>query len=198
MHFLAGAAVSAVLAWGSFSGEVGSGVMKEESRQVPAFHRVKVSQGVEAEVTQGGKPSVVVRGDDNLIKFVRTEVTDGTLVISLATEEVHGIHTKERLKVTVTTPSIDGAEAQSGAGLELANASGRKLDLRATSGGAVNAKGLAASTLHVEASGGGVVRLSGKAKELQLDCSGGAAVKAGELAAESVHVEGSGGASVEV
>jgi hypothetical protein len=172
--------------------------VKEESRQVPAFHRVKVSQGLEADVTQGGKSAVVVRGDDNLLKFVRTEVTDGTLVISLANDETHGISTKRRIKVTVSAPSIDGVEAHSGGSLELSNAPGSKLDIRSTSGGAVSATGVATSTLRVEASGGGAVRLSGKAKEIQLDCSGGAVVKAGELAAESVRIAGSGGVSVEV
>jgi hypothetical protein len=198
MHTLAGAALFTLLAGGSFSGEVGSGVVKDESRQVPAFHRVRVSQGLEADVTQGPKTSVVVRGDDNLIHLVRTEVADGELVISAATEQTHGYSSKVGLKVIITTPTLDGVGAHSGGHIELANPSGSRLAVRATSGGEVRASGMSEVALHVEASGGAAVRLSGKAKELKLECSGGAVVKAGELSAESVQVEGSGGAAVEV
>jgi hypothetical protein len=198
MHFLASAALSTVLASGVFTGEVGSGVVKEESRQLPAFHRVRVSRGLEADVTQGGKTSVVVRGDDNLLHLVRTEVADGELTITAATEEAHGFSSKVGLKVIVTTPALDGVEANSGGRMELTNPSGSRLDVRSTSGGEVRASGVAESALLVEATGGGVVRLAGKAKDLRLECSGGASVKAGELAAESVRVESSGGAAVDV
>jgi hypothetical protein len=197
MFSLAGVAALAILASGHAWGVAGSGVVKEETRQVAAFHRVRVSQGLEADVSQSGQASVVVRGDDNLVALVKTDVENGVLVIHMV-EGSHGFHSELGLKVTVKAPALDGVSASSGGHLKLTEASGSVLDVQASSGSAVEAAGLNEGVMKVDASSGSEIKLAGKAKEVRLECSAGSNVKAGELSAEAVRVEGSSGATVQV
>jgi hypothetical protein len=179
------------------AGTVGSGVVKDESRNVAAFHKVRVEQGLQAEVTQGDQTAVIVHGDDNLVGLVRTDVEDGELVIHM-TSGSHGFETHSGLKVLVTTRSVDSGAASSGARLKLFKFSGAQLSLHASSGGAVEAEGLSEKALTVASSSGSEVKLTGKADALDLDCSSGSQVEAGRLSAGAVQASGSGGANIEV
>jgi hypothetical protein len=192
----AGVALLSILAWGPFSGVQGSGVVKEETRQVSDFHRVRVRQGINVDVTVGPRTSVVVSGDDNLLSMVKTEVENGEL--SIRVTSANGYSTKAGLTVRVTTPTLDGADAQSGAQLTLTGLSAPKVRISATSGAGVEARDVALAALSIDASGGANVRARGKTQQLEVNCSGGAALEAEDLVADGVRIEAGGGASASV
>jgi hypothetical protein len=55
----------------------GNGVLREEARELPSFGGVVVSDGIQAAVTVGAAAQLVtVRGDENVLEFVDTVVTD--------------------------------------------------------------------------------------------------------------------------
>ena len=60
----------------------GSGVSATQARDVAAFNSVELAGSNNVLIRVGGKQSVVVRADDNLLDRVTTEVQSGRLVIA--------------------------------------------------------------------------------------------------------------------
>ena len=128
----------------------GSGVSAAQARVVPAFDSVELAGSNVVTIDVGGKRSVVVRGDDNLLSRVTTTVRAGRLVI----DTVGSIESQTPMRVAITLPSLD-ALALSGSGM-------------------VYADGVRATTLRVTLPGSGMLRARGTAGRLvaTLDGSG--------------------------
>jgi Putative auto-transporter adhesin, head GIN domain len=72
----------AVTSCSTDSGTEGSGTEASNVRKVPSFNAVEVSGQADAVVTVGEARKVTVRGDDNLLEHVETEVSGDGLEIS--------------------------------------------------------------------------------------------------------------------
>lgn len=84
----------------------GSGHEVTVHRAVPAFERVAVGGDLRVEVRVGPARSVTLRGDDNLLPLVETEVRDGALHI----RPTQKIRPRGEIRVDVTVPSLDGVD----------------------------------------------------------------------------------------
>ncbi|MBX3281519.1 MAG: DUF2807 domain-containing protein [Acidobacteria bacterium] len=157
-----------------FRGEVGSGHLKTEKRDVADFDRIEVSGVVEVEVTRGDTFSVEVSADDNLLPLLRTEVDGDTL----------SIYTKGRisksteLKVVVTAPNISEAETSGVSKLSLMDVKNEHLSL--------------------QASGASRVTVSGTTASLTIDISGASKALTSELLAKEASIETSGASNADV
>ena len=112
LAFLLGGATVALLyefdVFGSTSGSSdstarGSGVPATQTRDVPAFDGVELAGGNNVVIRVGGKQSVVVRADDNLLDRVTTRVQSGTLVVG---NTPGSVTTKSPMSVVVTVPTL--------------------------------------------------------------------------------------------
>lgn len=83
----------------------GSGNIESRNRAVSAFTRVEIDISADVTVRQGNQPMVAIETDDNMFRYVRTYVRNGTLYISQK-EDVH-IH-PTRLVIEVNTSSFTG------------------------------------------------------------------------------------------
>jgi hypothetical protein len=133
----------------SSSGIEGSGVSATEVRDVAPFAAVDLAGSNEVTIHVGGKQSVVVTADDNLIDDVTTRVERGKLVVSTASGS---FTTNVPMKVDVTVPALR-AVTLSGSGI-------------------VTAEGIDAKRLTVALPGSGILRASGTATTLVVDHSG--------------------------
>ncbi len=61
----------------------GSGNIVQETRMVSGFSNVTMAAAGEIDITQGGVEGLVIRGDDNLLQYIRTNVVGNTLEIAL-------------------------------------------------------------------------------------------------------------------
>jgi hypothetical protein len=152
----------------------GSGTMRLERRDVPAFTAVDVSGAYDVEIVAQKEQSLEVEGDDNLLPLIKTEVRDGVLRIY----NEKGFNTRQKLHVRITLKDLDGI-----------NASGAS-DIVAT-----NVK---TDEFNVEASGAGSLQISGETKTLDVGMSGAGELKARNLHAESVQIKLSGAAHADV
>ena len=133
----------------SGSSTTGSGVAKTQIRDVPAFHSVTLAGGNNVVVQVGGRQSVVVEADDNLLGRVTTRVQSGTLVIGNTPGR---FTTKSPMSVVVTLPALN--------------------ELTLAGGGNVVVNGVKTQSLRVTLSGGGNLTASGTAGALGLTLSG--------------------------
>jgi putative autotransporter adhesin-like protein len=161
----AGAALSAglVTACGG-AGLVGSGTAAAQTRHLAAFSSVDLAGSSNVTIRAGGRQSVVVHADDNLLGQVTTQVHATTLVIGTK----GSFTTNSPMSVQISVPSLD-AVTLSGSG-----------------SGAITASNIQGPRLSVRLSGSGVVRASGTVTRLEVSLGGSGDAQLGQLVARDV------------
>ena len=153
---------------------IDAGPTTTQSRDVPAFTRVKAEDQVDVDLRVGEPRRLRVRAGEKVIDDVRTEVRDGTLFISY---DGPGIR-NGRLLIEVAAPSIDA--------IAITGASDVRVD------------GLAAEALDIRVSGAGDIAAAGRVGRLALDISGAGDADLAELTAGEARVELSGAGDADV
>jgi hypothetical protein len=174
----------------------GSGNIVSENRQVAAFTGIKTGNGFEVTVKIGSPAGVVIQADDNLMRFVQTEVKNDVLRIGLKSNTQVADAT---LKAIVTVPSLNRILASSGAEVTVENElkGDRKIVLEASSGASISLMA-DAPEVNAEASSSGKVVAKGRTRDFLVTTSSGGVVEAFELMAEQTEVTASSGSEASV
>ena len=175
--------------WGSWGTIQGSGVEATEHRSVAEFTRVQIDGSTDLVARAGAQPSLSLRGDDNLLQFVTTEVRDGVLYIGMQS----GSYSFYRdLVVELSTPSLEALEIHGSADAELTGLSGPAFAVWVQGSGDVRAAG-DVEQLRVSVSGSGDLDLGGlRSRQAQVEISGSGDVTVDVAEALSVDITGSG------
>ncbi len=152
----------------------GSGVVITEKRAVKPFSSLDLNGSFTADIALDKEQRVEIKGDDNILPVILTEVRDGRLYVY----STKSYSTKTTLKITITVPVLKGV-AVSGA---------NEVSIRKVNNGSLALEAGGASTFHV----------SGKTGTLKAQLSGGSTLKADELKAEQVTVDVSGAGNADV
>jgi hypothetical protein len=177
----------------------GSGVAKEESRPVEAFHAIEAGNALQVTVTvtKGAKPSLDIKGDDNLVPLVVSEIHEGKLTLRI--KDNSNIRTKLPLEVTVVTDVLDEAIASGAATVKVkGDAKVDKFTAGASGAARLSVDGLETPKAIASASGASQVILSGTAESLDVVAAGASEIKAAELKVDdaSVSISGASGSAV--
>ncbi|MBN2617351.1 MAG: DUF2807 domain-containing protein [Spirochaetales bacterium] len=146
----------------SFYGIWGSGIKESETRSVESFNRVNFDSVADVTITQGDYQSIVITGDDNLLKYIKTVVTDGELRI-YNTEDYN---TNIGISIEIVVPVINRVKLSGVGDIDLTNIYSDSLDLELKGVGNINGSGYA-TILNAELSGVGDINLS------NLNCTSG-------------------------
>jgi hypothetical protein len=154
----------------SGSGVQGSGVAATQSRVLAAFSSLDLAGSNNVTVAVGRRQAVVVHADSNLMRYVTTRVTAGTLVIGTT----GSFTTRSPMSVEVTVPSL-AAVTLSGSGK-------------------ISVTGIDAPRLTVTLPGSGALYVSGTVTQLNVALDGSGLAQLDNLLARDVHavVAGSG------
>lgn len=158
----------------SFNAVSGSGVAATETRDISDFTGIDVGGVFQVEVSVGKDFAVVVEADDNLLPYVRTEVSGGVLKIS----------TSERLKsstpmrIKISAPDIESIDASGASKISI-------VDLKN-------------SEFRIDTSGASKISIAGETASLTIDVSGAGNIDAANLKAENATVDASGASKVDV
>jgi hypothetical protein len=150
----------------------GSGRTASETRGLAAFQAVSVENGLTVFVSRGARPSVRVTADDNLLAMIATEVSSGTLRISVE----GNLRTHGKLEVEVTC--ADRLES-------IAQSSGSTMDI----------EDVGPDAIAISVQGGSTLRAGGFAGTLQLDVSGGSTADLRNVQTQTAHVKVDGGST---
>ncbi len=173
----------------------GSGNVITQERKIEPFTKVKVSQGLECEITQSETQKVVVEADDNLINGIITKVENGTLIIKSDYNNYHNVKSR---KVRVSIPVIEALATSSGSNLTTKNTlKGKSITLDSSSGSELNAN-VEYDDVSSSSSSGSQINLSGKALKLTTQSSSGSSLDASSLLANDVISKSSSGSSTDV
>ena len=119
----------------------GSGVPHQESRVVKPFTRVAVSGVFEVRLTVGPAQQVVIRGDDNILPHIRSEVRDGTLTV----DSDRSICIKTDLRLEIEVPELAGFQSDGTVALNARGIRGKTFQLKLDGSGSANLWSVAAT-----------------------------------------------------
>ena len=154
------AAVVALRARGesSSSGVQGSGVAATQSRHLARFSRLDLAGSNNVTVVVGGRQSVVVHADSNLVRYVTTRVVAGTLVIGTT----GSFTTRSPMGVEVSVPSL-AAVTLSGSGVLSTSGTVTRLDASVGGSGLAQLTDLVARDVQAVVTGSGLIRVTATA-----------------------------------
>lgn len=169
--------------------------LAQEVRNVPTFHAIKLSGGLELTLTAGATQRVEVATEPaELAQYLTTTVADGTLTLRF--EHPGGNVRGQHLRVAVTADQLTAIAAGGGSVVKASGAfAAPTFALEAASGSVVHAD-LRVRDLTVSAHGGSVLELTGQADKLMLSANGGSIFSGTDLLATACQAQANGGSIV--
>jgi hypothetical protein len=137
----------------------GDGPHTVQTRSVGTFDRIDLRGSTDVVVTRGNSRTLTISGGRNRVRDVITRVQSGTLVVEQRDSDPTLHLWGDRATVTVSTPSLVGAQVDGSGDLSLAGLAGGPLRIRADGSGDVDAHGRL-DVLDAAADGSGDLHLS--------------------------------------
>ena len=135
----------------------GSGVAATQARSLPPFSGLDLAGDNNVVVEVGGKQSVVVHADRNLLRRVTTQVRSGRLVIATTPGNLAA---RSPMFVTVSVPSLDAVRLQGAGNIAVTGIHSRALTVTLPGAGNIDVSGTA-TKLAVTIGGAGTAMLRG-------------------------------------
>jgi len=174
----------------------GSGNVITESRQVSGFNGVSHIGIGRVIITQGDTESLTIKADDNLMKYITSEVKNDTLELGFD----ENVRFDSTSSITFTVGAIGIAEIGStGTGsIELDELGTKNLHILKTGTGSISIGSLTATDLVVNADGTGKIEIAGTVVNQELDLKGTGNYDAPDLESQTADVGVTGTGSVEL
>lgn len=191
-HVLAAGAVALAIAI------PGVGLAADRTYDLPPFTAIDISAGVDAVVTVGGSQSVAATArDHSSLDELRVEVRDGTLKVWRDWDILDLFEFgRDETKMTISAPTLTGAESSAGADVAVSGLSGETVWLEASSGADLKATDMQATNVEIDVSSGADLSANGTCTSLDVEISSGAHAEIADLACTDAEVEASSGAGV--
>lgn len=177
----------------------GNGNVVTEDRKLGSYDEVNISGWFDVELVDGAEGTISLKGEENLLEYLKTEVKDGKLVV----KPKSGYNLQSSWKsggILVTIPVEDlRAISLSGSG----DINGKKplksdyFEATMSGSGDINLD-IESDELKVTLSGSGDIKLQGSAGNLEIRVSGSGDVNTYELEARNVNAVVSGSADLKV
>jgi hypothetical protein len=174
----------------------GSGNVVTEEREVSGFDSVALSGIGRVIVTQGDEESLTIETDDNLMRYIESNVRNGTLELGLARNTIP-IPTQSII-FRVSVDDLTGLTSSGAGSFEIEELDTDRLSVTLSGAGDIGINSLSATDLAVTISGAGNVDLAGQVETQEIDMSGLGNYSAPDLKSQtaSVRISGAGNAVV--
>jgi len=155
-------------------GVKGSGNLKTEKRNLPAFKGIETTGAYEVEVMCQKPASFEIEADDNILPLIRTDVRDGVLYVT--SEKSYNPSRAVRLRISL--PELTAVSSRGA--------------------GEVTIQDAQSDDLKIESMGAASIKAAGKVKSATISSSGAGDIDANRLQTEKARVTVAGAASVNV
>ena len=172
----------------------GSGNVVTEARNVTDFNRIHLKGSGKVFLTRGETPSIEIKTDDNILPIIKTEVSDGRLIISHENYNprpttLHYFITANDLKGIAVSGSADitsdGKFVSDTFSADISGSGDVRLELEV-------------ERLDSDISGSGSMRFSGKTNLLDASITGAGNIRALDMEARNVSLKITGSGNCEV
>jgi hypothetical protein len=201
----------------SVSASVAGAAPADEQRTVGEFTGVHVGSGIQAKVETAASPSVVLHGEPDVLKRVRTDVkggvlqvifdpssrpwTDSAVSVTVRMSRASSLAVSGGAQMEAAVPATETFQVDSSGGGRLALTSAiaaKKFALNASGGSRITLAGVDSAQASFDLSGQARATVSGKADGVRVSMSGQSDLDAAGLQAVSLAVDGSGGSRAAV
>jgi hypothetical protein len=159
---------------GRFTEIKGNGKRELQKRQVPQFTSISTNGAFTIEVTCQKDLSLEIEGDENVLGFVKSEVSSNILRL----ENSQSYSVSEPIMVRISVPNLEG--------------------LAVNGAGHITVKGLNNEKFEIDSNGAPTITVAGKTKMVDVSASGAGKVDAQNLHATRAVVDARGVAKVDV
>jgi hypothetical protein len=164
-------------------------------RNIPSFHAVEVSSGIDLYLIQGNEAVAVSATSEDVRNKIITKVEDGVLKIYFE----HGINFdwgNKKMKAYVSFKTLDALHASGGSDVYAEDGiNSNTLAVRVSGGSDFRGK-INSSDLKIVASGGSDVYVSGQSNTISIEANGGSDFHGYDLVSNVCNVEANGGSDV--
>ncbi len=176
-----------------------SGVLTSENREVTSsFSKIEASNGFTLNISQGGSAPLLVQADNNVIQYIETYVTDGTLILKIK-DGVHisGNRTKT-VNITLSVDELNALTTTGGSRILFSSVLNQDILDISTSGGGSISGSVRCSEMSLNISGGGTADINGTCETLNCNLTGASGLHLFGLETEGINMDIRGGSTAEL
>lgn len=174
----------------------GNGKVVTETRNVSDYSQIAVAGSFDVKLVAGKEGKLTIKGEENLLEYLITEVKDGKLKIKW--EKGVNINTTKELLVTVPFEDIE-AVSLAGSGDVFSEDTIKADNLKVALAGSGDIKlNINASSISSAISGSGDIQLTGSSENLKCAIAGSGDINGYELTSNNVEVSIAGSGDIKV
>lgn len=174
----------------------GNGKIVSETRNTADYDAIKVSGSFNIELVSGKEGNISIKGDENLLSFVKVEVEENTLKIHF--QKNTNIRSNQKIQITVPFEKISELDLSGSGNIQTKNdIKNDKFSAKLSGSGNFNL-GIDSNDLELSLSGSGNVKLKGNAANFTSKLSGSGDIDASDLKSKNVDVNVSGSGNSKV
>ncbi len=178
-----------------FDGVKGNGDVITKNRKISNdFTRIKVSRGLEVYITKSSSVSLVVEADENLHDLIKTEIKNGTLIIT----SEKNIWQARSKKIHLSVENLNEILVSSGAEVYSENTLSYDDMKVSVSSGSEAKLHLNVNNLICKSSSGADIKLTGKTIDFDVSASSGSDILAYNLETENCTANASSGSDIKI
>jgi hypothetical protein len=174
----------------------GSGEVVTEERDVNGFDAVELAGMGQMIIVQGTEESLTIETDDNLMRYIETEVRGGTLVLRFA-DSTALIPTRS-IVYRLGVIDLTGIGSSGAGSFDIDELETDRLTVGISGAGDIDIGALSATEIVVSISGAGRAKVAGQVERQMIDISGVGGYDAPDLECRSADVVIHGGGDVTV
>ena len=174
----------------------GNGNVTTETRNVGSFDKVSLGGSFDVYLVEGNEGKLTIEGEENVLKYVETEVKNGKL--HLGFKDNTNISMTKKLTITVPFENLESVSL-GGSGNIIAKKRIKADEVSFALGGSGSiVANVDANTVKTSIGGSGNIKLKGKTDYLKCSIGGSGDVKAYELDANSLKASIAGSGDVQI
>ena len=166
----------------------------EEMRDVSSFKEIRLMGSMDVEVAVGGKQSVKVIADSDIIEHLETTVSGDTLRVKLESGHYGNIKV---MRVVITVPELVATSIQGSGDMYVDGAVADNFELDLQGSGDAVFKKAKFGKIDIDLQGSGDIELDGACEDITIDLQGSGDVDAGDLECKTGEVDLRGSGDVE-
>lgn len=171
----------------------GSGTVTTTTRDVGAFRKIAISDGITARAVTGSR-SVTIRTDDNLQPLIETVVEGDTLRVRVA--GITNVGSRAALEADISNDVFEGVSASGASNVKVPATSATVFPISASGASVIDVSGLSATTVNVDASGASQITVTGSATDATASAAGGSNLNLTGLPLTALRLDVSGASTV--
>lgn len=166
------------------------------TRTTTQYEKISAAGSFDVKLISGKEGNIAIKGDENLLEYIKTEVKDGTLLVYFEKGKNIQLNYNSTIEITIPFEKISKLNF-TGSGNLSSSDSINSENLDFTVAGSVNIKFESVSTnLKISKSGSGNLSVKGKTTNLEVNNAGSGNASLSDLTSENAVANQSGSGSV--